>query len=171
MLTPVERVQTWREQKRREGYLPLTVWLKPEVKHQIEDLAAARHEDLGQVITVALGAFAAAQPVDRTLNRTVRQLVREALADLVPPLSPPPAIPEPVPRATTLLPGEYGALVGAVRAMAAQLRRFTCPGIAHHIGVHRKKVAPTLRHLVSRGELRHQSPVYFWIDPDEKASP
>ena len=40
MDTQVLRVAAWREQKRKAGYQPLTVWLKAEVKHLIEDLAS-----------------------------------------------------------------------------------------------------------------------------------
>ena len=58
MDTQVQRVVQWREQKRKAGYRPLTVWLKAEVKHLIEDLASQRRQEPAQVVGAAIRAYA-----------------------------------------------------------------------------------------------------------------
>src|SRR5262245_50652233 len=127
MDTQVERVKTWRAEKRREGYQPLTVWLKADVKHRIEDLAAQRRQDLGQVVTEMVLAYGYARYVGPSEVETVHRIVDERLALLVSqmgPLAPvpnetspsPPLAPTPL-----LLPGEHGAQIQALRRVAKAL--------------------------------------------------
>ena len=72
MDTQVQRVVQWREQKRQAGYQPLTVWLKAEVKHLIEDLAVQRRQDPAQVIAEAIQAYAGMHRRQPHLNTSMR---------------------------------------------------------------------------------------------------
>ena len=58
MDTQVLRVAAWREQKRKAGYQPLTVWLKAEVKHLIEDLASQSRQEIAEVVSEAIRVYA-----------------------------------------------------------------------------------------------------------------
>jgi hypothetical protein len=164
-------VVAWREQKRREGYQPLTVWLKADVKHKIEDLAAQRREDLGQVITEAIIAYDGAGPAAPVEAPALYRLIDERLAALLPSLlHQAPAVSEqtgpaaPLELAPVLLRGEYGELTHAVRRAAQELRRFTHGGIVTHIGRDRRSIASSLKRLVQKGALRKKGTVYYWVD-------
>ena len=62
MDTQVLRVAAWREQKRKAGYQPLTVWLKAEVKHLIEDLASQSRQEIAEVVSEAIRGVRRAAP-------------------------------------------------------------------------------------------------------------
>jgi hypothetical protein len=170
MDTQVERVLAWREQKRRDGFQPLTVWLKAEIKHQIEDVAAQRRQDLGQVITEAIVAYYGAGPTVPFDVQTVSRLIDERLAALAPRLGPPPpssdeqpASPVPLARPPGLSRGEYGEVAQAVRRGAQALQRFTNNGLARHIDRDPRSVASSVKRLVQKGALRKQGTLYFWV--------
>jgi hypothetical protein len=178
MDTQVQRVVQWREQKRQAGYQPLTVWLKAEVKHLIEDLAVQRRQDPAQVIAEAIQAYAGMHrppaPPEYVDAPTVRRLVVEYVQELTAigqlPPAPAPDVPLPPPRlpeerSAVLLRGEYGWVVQAVRAAARELVRFTCEQMARHIDYNPDNVHSTLKHLTKRGELSKKGRVYFWVDP------
>jgi hypothetical protein len=162
MDTQVERVNAWREQKRRDGYQPMTIWIKAKVKHTIEDLASQRRQDLGEVVTAAVEALTGGKAPAAETVRTVRELVAESLAALAPGLlSPGP--PTPLPPTDALLPGERGAQTQAIRAAAVQLGRFTCAAMAKQVGSKSNNIIKTLSHLVDQGELVKEGPVYFVV--------
>ena len=116
MDTQVQRVVQWREQKRQAGYQPLTVWLKAEVKHLIEDLAVQRRQDPAQVIAEAIQAYAGMHrppaPPEYVDAPTVRRLVVEYVQELtaIGQLPPAPAPDVPPPR----LPEERSAVLRGV---------------------------------------------------------
>ena len=177
MDTQVQRVVQWREQKRQAGYQPLTVWLKAEVKHLIEDLAVQRRQDPAQVIAEAIQAYAGMHrppaPPEYVDAPTVRRLVVEYVQELTAigqlPPAPAPDVPLPPPR----LPEERprcccaGSMAGLSRLCAAarELVRFTCEQMARHIDYNPDNVHSTLKHLTKRGELSKKGRVYFWVDP------
>jgi len=173
MDTQVGRVLEWREQKRKAGYQPLTVWLKADVKHLIEDLASQRRQDLAEVISAAIRAYSGVHqkhpepaPVDAA---TVRRLVAEYVEELSAgpaPVAPVSDVPLPTPRMqdAVLMRGEYGWLVQAVRTAARELGRFTGQQMARHVNVKVDHAHGTLRHLARRGELIKKGRLYWWVD-------
>jgi hypothetical protein len=173
MDTQVQRVGEWREQKRRQGYRPLTVWLQADVKHLIEDLAAQYRQDPAQVVSAAIRAYAVQHSVRPTPEyvdvSTVRRLIQEHMSILAAsemPQEPGLAAP-PSPRAAdtlspVLLPGEYGGTIQAVRRAAEHLGRFTCAQLARHISYKNSNVFAALRSLVKTGEVVKKGQVYFW---------
>src|SRR5262245_5405520 len=88
METQVQRVITWREQKRRQDYQPLTIWLKSDVKHMTEDLAAQRRQDLKKIITLGILALKEEQSKrvksDQPDYPLLRRLIDERLAVQIP---------------------------------------------------------------------------------------
>ena len=56
-----KRVLAWREQKREEGYMPVTVWIPSRVKQAMTTLAFQRHQDLGELLTEAFQAWTPAK--------------------------------------------------------------------------------------------------------------
>jgi hypothetical protein len=78
-----ERVLAWREKKRQEGYQPLTIWLKADIKHRMEDLAFQRRQDLAEMLTDAFLAWhpaAAVRPQARPDTRQLQAWIREEVA-------------------------------------------------------------------------------------------
>jgi hypothetical protein len=75
----------WREEKRKAGYQPLTIWVKADVKHRLEDLAFLRRKDLGEIVTEALHAWqpATAGRGVRTDDARIKELVRAEVAALL----------------------------------------------------------------------------------------
>jgi hypothetical protein len=55
------RTIAWREQKRQEGYQPVTIWIPAAVKNAMANLAFQRHQDLGELITEAFQAWTPAR--------------------------------------------------------------------------------------------------------------
>src|SRR5262245_30485709 len=148
MDSQVERARAWREQKRRDGYLQMTVWVKPDIKHRIEDLAAQHRQDLGEVVTDMVQAYGYARYVGPAEVHTGHRLIDERLAlfgqqlaaqmdervlALAPQEGETPATPAPL-RSPILLPGEHGAQIQALRRASKDLERFTLPQLAKHLG-------------------------------------
>ena len=94
---------TWREQKREEGYQPVTVWIPGRIKELAVKLAFEQHHDLGVVVAEALQAYAltkGAKPstlVDRRrMEALIDQKIADAMASQRPaPTAPPPDLPPP----------------------------------------------------------------------------
>jgi hypothetical protein len=164
----VQRVVQWREQKRRAGYQPLTVWLKTDIKHRIEDLAAQQRVDCGQVVTTAIltltQATAKRQAPAPPDYRLLERLIDERLAVKLPPL----LQQEPSPEALALeaLPrlGEWGALRKAVQVAARKLRRFRMTQMAREVGAQPSQVWRVLKLLVKKGELHRSGVIYRYIE-------
>jgi hypothetical protein len=176
MDTQVLRVTEWREQKRKAGYQPLTVWLKADVKHLIEDLASQRRQDLAEVVSEAIRTYAGQQrtpvPVEYVDAASVRRLVAEYMQDLGREVSPVPApdVPRSAPHlpeepSSVLVRGEYGWIVQAVRTEARGMGRFTCQTMAKRLGTPSKNVLKTLYAMAKRGELIKKGTVYLWVEP------
>jgi hypothetical protein len=173
MDTQVQRVVEWREQKRKAGYQPLTVWLKAEVKHLIEDLASQRRQDLAEVVSEAIRMYAGQHrsPVvpDYVDAATVRRLVAEYVQALGGGVAQAPVLEAPrKPPATgalspTLLRGEHGWLIQAVRVAARALPRFTCAQMAKQVNHKHSSVIKTLQYLVEKGEISKKGTVYYWV--------
>ena len=51
------RTIAWREQKRQEGYQPVTIWIPAAVKNAMANLAFQRYQDLGELIVEAFQAW------------------------------------------------------------------------------------------------------------------
>ena len=66
-----KRTLAWREQKREEGYQPVTIWIPARIKNAMVNLGFQRHQDLGALITEA---FQAGPPprASRPLSRSLR---------------------------------------------------------------------------------------------------
>jgi hypothetical protein len=83
------RTIAWREQKREEGYQPVTIWIPAGVKNQMVNVAFERHQDLGQLLCEAFQAWSGAKgtagraPDVRQLAARVRAL-ESALASRPP---------------------------------------------------------------------------------------
>src|SRR4029453_3853026 len=164
MDTQVGRVLEWRGGERKAGYQQLTVWLKAEVKHLIEDFAAQRRQDLAEVISEAIQAYAGQPrgqvPVEYVDAATVRRLVAEYVQDLggggaqAPVVDAPRKPPATGTLSPTLLRGEHGWLIQAVRVAARDRARFTCANLAKQINYSHDSVRKTLQYLVEKGEVR-----------------
>jgi hypothetical protein len=114
------RTLAWREQKRQEGYQPVTVWLPAVVKNAMVNISFQRHQDLGELITEAFQAWSQAKgskPLSFTDPRQIQAMIddaiREALAHATapPPIPPPPGLPDgmpPTPEAKALPPPPTG---------------------------------------------------------------
>lgn len=94
------RMIAWREQKRQEGYMPVTVWIPAKIKNAMTTLAFSRHQDLGELIVEAFQAWSptkGGKPVSVADPHQVEALIdrklKEALAAFhpAPPEAPPPA--------------------------------------------------------------------------------
>src|SRR2546423_1622260 len=158
MDTQVQRVGAWRAQKRHEGYHPFTAWVKAEIKHRMEDLAAQRREDLGQVITEAIIGYYGAGPGATVEAPALWRAIDERLAAVLPSLlHQAPAVSEhtgpaaPLEVTPTLLRGEYGELAQVVRRAAQDLKRFTLGGIGAHTGRDKRGIAKSLTRLARKG--------------------
>ena len=89
----VERTQSWREQKRQQGYRPLTVWLPAALKARIEDLAYQRHQEVAELIAEAFAAWQPFKVGKKALRADLREmqaLVREEVAKVLQGESPAP---------------------------------------------------------------------------------
>jgi hypothetical protein len=168
ILEPSEhRMGPWREQKRREGYRSLTVWLKADIKHLLEDLAAERREDVGQVITAALHALAGARPrgsqpagvdyqtVQRMLDARDAQLLA-ALGGQERPSPPVAHLPQPRDQA-------YGWLTRTMEQVAPQLGRFTNAQLAHAVQGRSSNVHSALQRWLAQGKVRREGVTYVWV--------
>jgi hypothetical protein len=101
------RTIAWREQKRHEGFQPVTIWVPARVKNAMTNLCFQRHQDLGELITEAFQAWAPAQGVKavhltspREMEAFVDRKIREALSSQGAPAQPPapsgpPSLPTP----------------------------------------------------------------------------
>ena len=171
MTTAAQHVQAWRDQKRRDGYVPMTVWLKPSTKRAIEDLAHRRREDSGQVIAEAIlimsGTEGLPSQAAYTDVPTVLRLIDERLGLLTPHQAYPVTAPasRAIPLSPVLSRGEYGWKIQAVRIAAQELRRFTCTAMAKHLHDTESHTFATLRSLVKKGELIKKGTLYFWVEP------
>jgi hypothetical protein len=83
------RTIAWREQKRQEGYQPVTIWLPASVKNAMTNLSFQRHQDLGELIVEAFQAWSplkGGKPVSfadaRQMEALVDRKIAEALAAL-----------------------------------------------------------------------------------------
>ena len=79
----VERTQSWREQKREQGYRPLTVWLPAALKARIEDLAYTRHQEVAELIAEAFTAwqpFQAGKKAALTDRRQIQAMIQEEIS-------------------------------------------------------------------------------------------
>jgi hypothetical protein len=77
---PKERTAAWRDDKRRAGYRPVTIWLPAEVKGELDTLAYHRHQDIASCLTDAIRALAASQgrtPVIPLDSRQKSAMVQE----------------------------------------------------------------------------------------------
>src|SRR5262245_28487772 len=52
-LTASQRTIQWREAKRKAGFHLLSIWVPASVKHDMEDLAAERRQDVGTMLAAA----------------------------------------------------------------------------------------------------------------------
>ena len=89
-----QRTLAWREQMRQKGYQPLTIWLPSSVKHDMEDLAYQRHQDLSALLVEAFQAWVPVATVDepagtRILKKVVAEEVARALWSALPPAQAP----------------------------------------------------------------------------------
>jgi hypothetical protein len=74
------RTIAWRDQKRQEGYQPVTIWIPAAVKNAMVNLAFTRHQDLGELITEAFQAWSPARGGKAAPSMDLRKV--EALIDL-----------------------------------------------------------------------------------------
>jgi hypothetical protein len=127
------RTIAWREQKREEGFMPVTVWIPARIKNAMANLAFERHQDLGELITEAFQAWTPAKAAGAGGVLTPAQVaalidrkLAEALAPQPPPLQPTPA-PEveapPSPRAGMKQCGKGHALYPATKPECPQCVR------------------------------------------------
>jgi hypothetical protein len=66
---------------RQKGYQPLTVWLPAAIKHDMEDLAYQRHQDLSALLVDAFQAWVPVATVDEPAGtRILKKLVGEEVA-------------------------------------------------------------------------------------------
>lgn len=94
-----QRTLAWREQKRQEGYQPVTIWIPATLKNTMVNFAFQRHQDLGEVMVEAFQLLAHAKGVKAAVPMDVRRLkaliateIAEALASQSPVPAPPPAV-------------------------------------------------------------------------------
>jgi hypothetical protein len=92
------RTIAWREQKRQEGYQPVTIWIPAQVKNVMVNLSFQRHQDLGELIVEAFQAWSPAKggkavsfADTRQVEALIDRKIKEALAPQLPTLQPPPA--------------------------------------------------------------------------------
>jgi len=71
---PKERTAQWRDDKRRAGYRPVTLWLPADVKGELDALAYHRHQDIAQCLADAIRALAVSQGRATTIRLDSRQL-------------------------------------------------------------------------------------------------
>src|SRR5688572_16335641 len=94
----VERTQSWREQKRQQGYRPLTVWLPAALKARIEDLAYQRRQEVAELIADAFADWQpvkAGKPAAPTDRRQIQAMVAAAVqAELAKLLGTAPSLPQ-----------------------------------------------------------------------------
>ena len=105
MSEAAKRTSSWREQKREEGYQPVTVWIPGRIKALMVKLAFEQHHDLGVEIAEACQAYAlakGAKPSTVVDMRRMEALIDRKIADALahqhpaptaPPAEPPPPIP------------------------------------------------------------------------------
>jgi hypothetical protein len=79
MPDPTERTQTWRAQKKKAGFQPLTIWVKAEVKHRAQDLCFQRRIELGEIFTEGVKVLepASARRPTRADEERMREIARE----------------------------------------------------------------------------------------------
>jgi hypothetical protein len=106
------RTLAWREQKRQDGYQPVTIWIPATVKNALVNLAFTRHQDLSELITEALQAWAptkGGKTVAFTETRQVEALIDRKIKEaLTPPLPQIPSLPPPAPEVDALPPPPVG---------------------------------------------------------------
>jgi hypothetical protein len=73
------RTIAWREQKRQEGYQPVTIWIPAPVKSAMVNLSFQRHQDLSELIVEAFQAWIPAKGGKAAPSVDLRQV--EALVD------------------------------------------------------------------------------------------
>jgi hypothetical protein len=163
------RMIAWREQKRQEGYHQVTVWLKADMKHLLEDLASQRREDLSETMTAAIVALAGATPArprqagpDYTV---IRRMMEEFWAEKCG--EPPPQAPlTPVTAGRQLKDPTYGSLTQAVYAMGPKLGRFSNAQMARAIGGNRSSVHHVLINAHAKGHVQKSGYTWTWLGLD-----
>jgi hypothetical protein len=87
------RTGAWREQKRQEGYQPVTIWIPAPVKNAMVNLSFQRHQDLGELLVEAFQAWSPAKggkPVSFADPRQVEALIDRKIAHALAALHPAP---------------------------------------------------------------------------------
>jgi hypothetical protein len=77
------RVLAWREQKRADGFQPVTIWIPATIKNSMVNLAFQQHQDLGELLTAAFQAWTpakGARPSTVVDMRRVEALVDQKIA-------------------------------------------------------------------------------------------
>jgi hypothetical protein len=105
-----KRTIAWREQKRGEGYQPVTIWIPARIKNAMANLAFQRRQDLGELITEAFQAWTPARAagaggvltpaqVAALIDRKIAEALASQPVAAVPlPQPEPPVQPAPLPR-------------------------------------------------------------------------
>jgi hypothetical protein len=101
-----KRTLAWREQKRQDGYQPVTIWIPAKMKNAMVNLAFERHQELSALIMEAFQAWPPAKgnktavPLDvHRLEALIDRKIAQAMASQSPTPAPPPAAPVPPPPA------------------------------------------------------------------------
>jgi hypothetical protein len=87
------RTIAWREQKRQEGYQPVSIWIPASVKNAMANLAFQRHQDLGELLVEAFQAWSPARggkPVSFTDPHRIEALIDRKIAEALAAGSPSP---------------------------------------------------------------------------------
>lgn len=103
-----KRTLAWREQKRQDGYQPVTIWIPAKIKNAMVNLSFQRHQDLGELLVEAFQTWTPAkggQPAQLVDMRRVQDLVEREVAKALASQSPTPAS-APLALAEALPPGQ-----------------------------------------------------------------
>lgn len=76
------RTRTWREQKIKDGFQPLYVWLPAAMKHEMEDEAYRLHRDLSELL-VEVWQARHPGPGRKPLSGELRQLKEQLRAEIL----------------------------------------------------------------------------------------
>jgi len=82
-MADTSRVQRWREGKRKEGLEAMTIWLSPEEKARVADLAHRWHRSPSEILREAIAQFNPLSPCDTDMatdTTQLRVLLQEELA-------------------------------------------------------------------------------------------